>query len=225
VVVPLSTANSPITFPLITPNFADKMATLLTLNTVAKWPSPNYVDPVKHGPALLVVNVLFFSLMTVVLALRLISKVLIKRSFGVDDILICVAWVYNSLAIQIPMVDLKTDMHLRYTHRDHHWYGKVWLEQACVGCSIGLGPAYDSFCSDERGPKHLCITASYRLIYADQLLFLLAANFTICSMLAFYYRLRRDSGIRWFNWSLWAVIVVNWLGWVPFFLLHSFPCR
>src|ERR1700710_1631240 len=54
VVVPLSTANSPITFPLITPNFADKMGTLLTLNTVAKWPSPKYVDPVKHGPALLV---------------------------------------------------------------------------------------------------------------------------------------------------------------------------
>jgi hypothetical protein len=128
VVLPLSTSNSPSPFHFIASRICRQMTTLLTLNTIAKWPSPNYVDPVKHGPALLVVNVLFFSLMTIVLTLRLISKVVIKRSFGVDDILICVAWVYSSIVIRIPMVDLETDIHLRYTHRDHHWYGKVWLE-------------------------------------------------------------------------------------------------
>jgi len=44
-------------------------------------------------------------------------------------------------------------------------------------------------------------------------------------MLAFYYRLCRDSSIHWFNWALWIAVTINWLGWIPFFLLHSFPCR
>ena len=69
------------------------MATLLLPGVFAEWPTPNYLDPVKHGPALTVVNVLFFVLMTVVLTLRLYSKVIVKKSFGLDDVLICFSWV------------------------------------------------------------------------------------------------------------------------------------
>ena len=71
------------------------MATLLSINAFLKWPTPNYVDPVKHGPTLIIVNVLFFSLMTIVLTLRLFNKAIIKRSLGLDDILICLSWVCN----------------------------------------------------------------------------------------------------------------------------------
>ena len=76
------------------------MATLLSLSDFAEWPTPNYIDPVKRGPTLTILNGLFFSFMTIALALRLFSKVMIKRSFGLDDTLICLAWVCNWLMIQ-----------------------------------------------------------------------------------------------------------------------------
>jgi hypothetical protein len=69
------------------------MATLLSPTFFAEWPTPNYIDPVKRGPTLTVLNGLFFSLTTIALALRLFSKGMIKRSFGLDDTLICLAWV------------------------------------------------------------------------------------------------------------------------------------
>jgi hypothetical protein len=70
-------------------------AALLSFNLFSEWPTPNYVDPVKHGPTLTVVNALFFSLMTIALALRLYCKVIVSRSFGLDDIFICLSWVRN----------------------------------------------------------------------------------------------------------------------------------
>jgi hypothetical protein len=71
------------------------MATLLPLTVLAEWPTPNYSDPVKQGPALIAVNAAFFSLMTAVLILRIFTKVFVKKSFGFDDIFICFSWVCN----------------------------------------------------------------------------------------------------------------------------------
>jgi hypothetical protein len=71
------------------------MATRLSVSDIAKWPTPNYADPVKRAPALTVVNAFFFSLMTIVLGLRLYSKAAIKKSLGIEDVLICFSWVSN----------------------------------------------------------------------------------------------------------------------------------
>jgi hypothetical protein len=71
------------------------MATRLTIGSIADWPTANYADPLKRPPTLTAVNAFFFSLMTVVLALRLYSKAAIKKSLGIDDVLICFSWVYN----------------------------------------------------------------------------------------------------------------------------------
>ena len=130
------------------------MATRLTLSSIAKWPTPNYADPVKRAPTLTVVNVFFFSLMTIILALRFYSKAAIKKSLGIDDVLICFTWVYNWLVIRILLANLENvDIHLRCAHRDHHWYGEVWLEQAYVGRAIFLGPAYALLHSDGLGSR------------------------------------------------------------------------
>ena len=130
------------------------MATRFSVSSIADWPTPNYEDPVKRAPTLTVVNVFFFSLMTIILALRLYSKAAIKKSLGIDDVLICLSWVYNELVIRILVTNLENvDIHLRSAHRDHHWYGEVWLEQAYVGRSSFLGPAYALFHSDGLGGR------------------------------------------------------------------------
>jgi hypothetical protein len=57
------------------------------------WPTPNYIDPVTRGDALLIVNSIFISLVIVTVGLRLYTRLVIKRWFGLDDIFILLAMV------------------------------------------------------------------------------------------------------------------------------------
>jgi hypothetical protein len=57
------------------------------------WPTPNYINPVTHGDALLIVNSIFISLVIIIVALRLYTRLVIKRWFGLDDIFILLALV------------------------------------------------------------------------------------------------------------------------------------
>jgi hypothetical protein len=63
------------------------------LEVIANWPTPNYTHPVTRGNALLVVNYAFCSLAIITVALRLYTRALIKRWFGLDDIFIILALV------------------------------------------------------------------------------------------------------------------------------------
>lgn len=62
------------------------------LNT---WPVPNYTNPETRGPvAVIVVSVLLF-LVIVLLAVRIYTRLIISKGFGLDDILILLAFVGN----------------------------------------------------------------------------------------------------------------------------------
>jgi len=50
---------------------------------------------VKRAPTLTAVNAFFFSLMTIILGLRLYSRAAIKKSLGIDDVLICFSWIFT----------------------------------------------------------------------------------------------------------------------------------
>ncbi len=63
------------------------------LSVLISWPTPDYVHPVTHGPALLIVNVIFITLVTVAVVGRLYSRLVVKQWFGVDDSLILLAYV------------------------------------------------------------------------------------------------------------------------------------
>jgi hypothetical protein len=58
-----------------------------------KWPPPNYENPVTRGPALAVVNYVLISITIIFVALRLYTRIAIKRWFGLDDVFIIVALV------------------------------------------------------------------------------------------------------------------------------------
>lgn len=65
----------------------------IPLSVLFSFPTPNYVDPVTRGPALIIVNAIFLSLCTIALLLRLYTRVFIKRWFGSDDVFIILAYV------------------------------------------------------------------------------------------------------------------------------------
>ena len=56
------------------------------------------------------------------------------------------------------------------------------------------------------------IPGAQKIAFAAKLMFTLAATCTRLSLICFYYRLVKDSGIRWFNWVLhvsvaWTIAV------------------
>lgn len=60
---------------------------------VAGWPRPNYADPQRRGPALVVVNSLLLALAVGVVGLRLYTRLRVCRSAGLDDLFIGLAVV------------------------------------------------------------------------------------------------------------------------------------
>ncbi|KAF1830954.1 hypothetical protein BDW02DRAFT_76513 [Decorospora gaudefroyi] len=59
------------------------------------WPTPNYEDPVTRGPALVIVNSIFLSLVVLTVTARLYTRLVIKRWFGWDDVFILLALLFT----------------------------------------------------------------------------------------------------------------------------------
>lgn len=63
------------------------------IDVLLTWPVPNFKNPIKRGPENYVVGGVFLALATVALAMRLYARLVIRRWFGLDDVMICVAFV------------------------------------------------------------------------------------------------------------------------------------
>lgn len=74
----------------------------IPLAVLFTWPQPNYVDPVTRGPALIIINIIFVSLCTILLFLRLYTRIFVKRWFGSDDVFIILAYVSFTLIRNAP---------------------------------------------------------------------------------------------------------------------------
>lgn len=66
------------------------------ISVISTWPPPNYINPETRGPAAIIVVSILLFLVTVLLAVRVYTRVVISRGFGLDDILILLAFVRNS---------------------------------------------------------------------------------------------------------------------------------
>ena len=62
---------------------------------LASWPTPNYIDPVTHGPGLTVVSILFTTIAALLVLARLWSRLFITRAPGLDDLLTCLSLACN----------------------------------------------------------------------------------------------------------------------------------
>ncbi|KAF2666252.1 hypothetical protein BT63DRAFT_53788 [Microthyrium microscopicum] len=62
---------------------------------MTKWPTPNFIDPVKRGPEIYFINSTFFFLATITVWIRLYTRAFIRRWFGADDVFILLAWIFG----------------------------------------------------------------------------------------------------------------------------------
>jgi hypothetical protein len=65
------------------------------------WPTPNYANPVTRGDALLIVNSVFIALIVITVGLRMYTRLIIKRWFGLDDVFILLALVCTIVVLSI----------------------------------------------------------------------------------------------------------------------------
>jgi hypothetical protein len=62
-------------------------------DVMASWPVPNYIDPVKRGPSLMIFNAVLISIVTFMVLLRIYVRAYMLRWLGVDDLFIIIALV------------------------------------------------------------------------------------------------------------------------------------
>ncbi|POS70804.1 integral membrane protein [Diaporthe helianthi] len=65
----------------------------LPLSALQKWPTPNYANPERRGPAAAIVVSVLLGLVTLTLIIRIYTRVWISRGFGLDDVLIMLAYI------------------------------------------------------------------------------------------------------------------------------------
>ncbi|KUL88116.1 hypothetical protein ZTR_04012 [Talaromyces verruculosus] len=63
-------------------------------SVIASWPAPDYIHPVRRGPGLLIVNVLFSSLAFILTVLRVYTRAFITATIGLDDVLAVLALAF-----------------------------------------------------------------------------------------------------------------------------------
>lgn len=60
---------------------------------LSNWPTPNYDNPHTQGPALVIVNVIFMTLISIAVPLRLYGRYTVKGRLGWDDFNMAIAYV------------------------------------------------------------------------------------------------------------------------------------
>ncbi|KAL0255118.1 hypothetical protein SLS55_009647 [Diplodia seriata] len=88
----------------------------IPLSVLFTWPQPNYVDPVTRGPALIIINAVFISLCTLLLFLRLYTRIFIKRWFGSDDVFIILAYM-STVGLTINVI---------IANKHYYWDRHIW---------------------------------------------------------------------------------------------------
>jgi hypothetical protein len=71
------------------------------VDVLLSWPTPNYENPVTRGNALVIVNSIFIGFVVITVGLRIYTRLVIKRWFGVDDVFILLALVSSKLLISV----------------------------------------------------------------------------------------------------------------------------
>lgn len=66
----------------------------IPLKVYAAWPAPNYVDPVTRGNELLTINIVFITVVTLSIIVRIYAR-LTTSKIGLDDWLIILAYLFT----------------------------------------------------------------------------------------------------------------------------------
>ena len=102
---------------------------------IEHWPTPNYVNPVTHGPAILIVNVIFLALVLVAFVGRFYSRIVVKKWFGIDDVMCVLGLVSAAFHLHhaFAVLTLTVDIHNRHWNRGDACERQVRLESSYLG--------------------------------------------------------------------------------------------
>jgi hypothetical protein len=162
----------------------------IPLSVYREWPSPNYKDPSTRGNALLVINIIFLTLVTLSIAIRLWSRFKVKYQSGMDDVMIVLAYVFTIGMTAVVLL----------ANRNYGWNRHLWDV-----------------------PVHM-IEEANRIAFVAKIMFTLASSFTRLSLIFLYYRLIRDTNLRWYSWALHSSLAFNVMIIISFVLLVVFTC-
>ena len=162
----------------------------IPLSVFLAWPSPNYENPSTRGNALLIINIIFLTLVTLSIGIRLWSRVKVKYQSGMDDVMIVLAYVFTIGMTAVVLL----------ANRNYGWNRHLWDV-----------------------PVHM-IEQANRIAFVAKIMFTLASSFTRLSLIFLYYRLIRDTSLRWYSWALHASLAFNIVILISFVLLVVFTC-
>lgn len=118
------------------------------LSVIATWPTPNYTTPPNRGPANVLLNGIFLPLVSLVISVRLYTRLSLSHSFGLDDALIILAFIP---AATFGILCIVADNHFGWNR--HIWdvvlnesrieegLKVIWGSQLAFGLATGLTKA------------------------------------------------------------------------------------
>lgn len=65
------------------------------VSIIASWPPANLTNPETRGPGAIITVSLLLGLVTMLLSIRVYTRLWISKGFGLDDVLILLAYVGN----------------------------------------------------------------------------------------------------------------------------------
>jgi hypothetical protein len=75
---------------------------MIPFSELAKWPVPNYIDPITRSPLQhWIPNGIFLFLSTVCVSLRMYQRIWVRRYLGLDDVFILLAFVSHLLFLHV----------------------------------------------------------------------------------------------------------------------------
>lgn len=160
------------------------------LSVFLHWPTPNYVNPITRGDALLVINIIFIILVTLSVAIRLYARMKIRSQAGIDDIMIVLAYVFTIGMTAVVLL----------ANRNYGWNRHMW------DVEVGM-------------IEHANIIA-----FVAKLMFTFASCFTRMSLIFLYYRLVKDTQLRWYRITLHISLAFNIAILISFTLIATFIC-
>lgn len=121
-------------------SFTLLMAHILTESTappaiIASWPAPNYVDPETRGSGLIVLSILLIIITSIIIAIRIYTRLRITRAFGFDDAFAIIAYILGVALSTLVIIGNKYYYSGRHVwdippalfvpHRQYIWWGEL----------------------------------------------------------------------------------------------------
>jgi hypothetical protein len=70
----------------------------VSIQTFETWPKPNYINPETRGNSVIIIHSILYTLVVVVVGLRIFTRARISRCFGADDTFILIAMASQKLS-------------------------------------------------------------------------------------------------------------------------------